>query len=503
MKKKVCLVILDGWGLGKMDSTNAIYAAKTPVTVGLSAHYPQAKLRTDGENVGLPEGQMGNSEVGHMNIGAGRIIYQDLVKINRTIKDKSFFENQEILKAFHNASRNSGRLHLLGLVSDGGVHSHLSHLLALVEISKQFPQVPVAIHVITDGRDTDPMSGRSFVQIVESALHNTNCFIASVIGRYYAMDRDKRWERVKYAYDLYVNGSGDTFDSACDYLSNCYASGQTDEFILPALSRMAFGKTEINDNDVALFWNYRTDRCREIVSVLSQTDMPELGMKRKACAIYTMTNYDDSFKNVSVIFNKQNLEGTLGEVVSREGLKQLRIAETEKYPHVTFFFNGGQEAVFEGEERILIPSPKVATYDLQPEMSANEITEAAIAFLDRNHPDFVCLNYANPDMVGHTGDFNAIVKAIEFTDYCLGRLLMTGQSLGYSFVIIADHGNADVARNENGSPNTAHSTNPVPIWIVSDGISKVNDGILADVAPTILRLLEIPPPDVMTGISLV
>jgi len=503
MSNKVCLVILDGWGLGKMDSTNAIYQAKTPVTDGLSIHYPCATLRTDGENVGLPNGQMGNSEVGHMNIGAGRVIYQDLMKINRSIEDKSFFANRIILNAFEDASKRSSTVHLVGLVSDGGVHSHLDHLLALIEIAKQFPLVSVAIHVITDGRDTDPMSGKAFVQVVENAVGDTNCFIASVIGRYYAMDRDKRWERVKSAYDLYVNGTGKTFERASDYLSSCYSSGQTDEFILPAISNLMEAKARISDSDVALFWNYRTDRCREIVTVLSQQDMPEFEMKRGSFDIYTMTNYDDSFKDVKVIFNKQNLEETIGEVIALKGLKQLRIAETEKYPHVTFFFNGGQEAVFVGEERIMIPSPKVATYDLQPEMSAYEITAAAIAYLESNSPDFVCLNYANADMVGHTGDFDAIVRAVEVTDHCLGVLLAAGQSLGYSFVVIADHGNADVARNQDGSPNTAHSTNPVPIWILHDGIKEGKDGILADVAPTILHLLGIQPPQAMTGASLI
>ena len=501
MKKKVCLVILDGWGIGKNDSTNAIHSAKTPVTKHLTATYPHATLRTDGENVGLPEGQMGNSEVGHMNIGAGRIIYQDLVKINRSIQDKSFFANEQIRSAFNDASLKNQTLHLIGLASDGGVHSHIEHLLALIHCAKSYPQVKVALHIITDGRDTDPMSGSAFVRVVEQAVENTNCFIATIIGRYYAMDRDKRWERVKMAYDLYLKGEGTTIQSPSDYLNSCYEKGETDEFVMPAKCIGTDGV--IQSNDVVLFWNYRTDRCRELVQVLSQQDMPDAGMHTIACSMYTMTNYDDTFKNIQVIFNKDNLDSTLGKMISNAGLKQLRIAETEKYPHVTFFFNGGHESVFTGEERIMVPSPKVATYDLQPEMSAKEITREATQYMSNNIPDFICLNFANPDMVGHTGNFEAIVRAIETTDACLGELISVGQKLGYSFIIIADHGNADVARNADGSPNTAHSTNPVPIWVLDDDTRVVKDGILADIAPTVLQLLAVAPPEVMTGKALI
>jgi 2,3-bisphosphoglycerate-independent phosphoglycerate mutase len=501
MKKKVCLVILDGWGIGNMDSTNAVYSAKTPITDQLTCIYPHGLIRTDGENVGLPDGQMGNSEVGHMNIGAGRIVFQDLVKINRSINDASFFDNPQIQRAFNVARERNHTLHLVGLVSDGGVHSHINHLLALIKVAVTYPQLSVALHIITDGRDTDPMSGVAFVKVIEAAIENTNCFIASVIGRYYAMDRDKRWERVQQAYNLYVKGEGKEIQSASDYLTACYTQGETDEFILPAKCMASRG--QIQKNDVVLFWNYRTDRCREIVTVLSQRNMPEFNMNTINCDIFTMTNYDDTFKNVEVIFNKDNLENTLGKVIADAGMKQLRIAETEKYPHVTFFFNGGHESVFEGEERIMVPSPKVATYDLQPEMSAREITEQAIRFMTKNSPDFVCLNYANPDMVGHTGDFDAIVTAIETTDHCLGQLIAEGQKEGYSFVIIADHGNADVAKNSDGSPNTAHSTNPVPIWVLDPSTHQVKDGILADIAPTILSLLGITPPIIMTGKSLI
>lgn len=500
MNKKVALIILDGWGHGRKDNSNAIFMANTPYTDSLYQNYPHAELRTDGENVGLPEGQMGNSEVGHMNIGAGRVVYQDLVKINIEIREKKLQQNATILDAFNYAQQNSKKVHLLGLVSDGGVHSHIEHLLALAELGKTFSDVSTHIHAFTDGRDTDPKSGLAFVQRVEAAVKNSNVHISTVCGRYYAMDRDKRWDRVKLAYDMLVNGEGAHFATASDAITDAYQNNTTDEFIKPAI--IGDGAT-IDSGDVVFCFNFRTDRCREITQALSQVAFDEYNMKPLDLYYVTMTNYDDTFKNVKVVYDKDNLIQTLGEVISNAGKTQIRIAETEKYPHVTFFFSGGREQEFMGETRAMVSSPKVATYDLMPEMSAEGITQKIIDLMLQSPADFICLNFANADMVGHTGDFNAIVKAVETTDKCLLKVVEAGSKQGYSFVVIADHGNADYAVNDDGSPNTAHTTNPVPIWIIDNGVKACSSGKLADVAPTILDLMGIKKPVEMTGSSLI
>jgi 2,3-bisphosphoglycerate-independent phosphoglycerate mutase len=504
MNKRVCLIILDGWGNGDSNTGNAVHMAKTPFADYLSQNYPHATLRTDGENVGLPDGQMGNSEVGHMNIGAGRVVYQDLVKINVAIRSGEFAANEVIQNAFKYANERKKNVHLMGLVSDGGVHSHINHLKALCDIAGQYNSVATYIHAFTDGRDTDPRSGLEFMREIEQHIEGSSVRVASVCGRYYSMDRDKRWERVKLAYDALVHGKGTAFNSAAEVIEKAYAAGVTDEFIEPAVIVDEHEKplASIAPDDVVLCFNFRTDRCREITEVLTQRDMPEHGMSSMQLYYVTMTNYDDSYQRVQVVYDKDNLNLTLGEVLESAGLTQIRIAETEKYPHVTFFFSGGREKEFEGERRIMIPSPKVATYDLQPEMSAQGIADAICAEMKTNPADFICLNFANPDMVGHTGVFTAIVKAVETTDACLKQVVETGLHAGYSFVIIADHGNADYAVNEDGSPNTAHTTNPVPVWIMDAEVKSVHDGRLADVAPSILKLLHIPQPDAMTGQAL-
>ncbi len=500
-KKKVCLIVLDGWGNGQNNSGNAVFMANTPFADYLTKNYPVSQLRTDGENVGLPEGQMGNSEVGHMNIGAGRIVYQDLVKINIAIREETFQKNQVLIDAFQHADKNKVNLHLLGLVSDGGVHSHISHLLALCDLANEYPNVRTFIHAFTDGRDTDPKGGASYLNQVESHVAGSNVSIASVIGRYYAMDRDKRWERVKRAYDLLVKGKGEKFTSSADVMAASYSDDITDEFVEPSVIKGSDGKpiAVLKENDVVICFNFRTDRCREISQVLTQQAFPDQDMLPLNLYFVTMANYDETFKNVHVVYDKDNLRMTLGEVLEKNKMSQIRIAETEKYPHVTFFFSGGREKEFEGERRIMIPSPKVATYDLQPEMSAAGITEAICAEMKNNPPDFICLNFANPDMVGHTGVFSAIVKAVEATDANLKQVVETGIEYGYSFIIVADHGNADYAINDDGSPNTAHTTNPVPVWIIDKHILTVHNGILADVAPTVLRMLGLEKPEVMTG----
>jgi 2,3-bisphosphoglycerate-independent phosphoglycerate mutase len=500
MNKKVALIILDGWGHGKKDKSNAVYAANTPFTDHLYSRYANAELRTDGENVGLPEGQMGNSEVGHMNIGAGRVVYQDLVKINIAIREGEFQQHPTFQSAFEYANREKKKVHLLGLISDGGVHSHIDHLVALTSIAMHFPSVKTCVHAFTDGRDTDPKSGLSFIQEFEKRNESINTRIVSVCGRYFAMDRDKRWERVALAYKLLVAGEGEKFDSASAAIKAAYDNGITDEFIKPAI----IGAEEIiEEGDVVICFNFRTDRCREITEALTQQDFPDFGMKKMSLKYITMTNYDDTYQNVEVVYDKDNLVKTLGEVVSDAGKTQIRIAETEKYPHVTFFFSGGREAEFEGERRAMVSSPKVATYDLQPEMSAFGIVDTIIKTTDEYPADFICLNFANPDMVGHTGVFEAVVKAVETTDTCLKMVVENLSAKGYSFVVIADHGNADYAVNEDGSPNTAHTTNPVPIWIIDNDIKKCASGKLADVAPTILEMMGIKKPVEMTGSSLV
>jgi 2,3-bisphosphoglycerate-independent phosphoglycerate mutase len=498
MSEKAALVILDGWGIGRHDRSDAIWNAKTPFTDMLWDTFPHASLRTDGEHVGLPEGQMGNSEVGHMNIGAGRIVWQMLVRINKAFSDGSISENTMLQKVF----ACKGNLHLMGLVSDGGVHSHIDHAIALGKMAAEAGVKNVFIHAFLDGRDTDPKSGLNFIKRLQNELNGTGVTLSTAVGRYYAMDRDKRWERVKKAYDLMVNGVGEYVASAEAGIAAQYEAGITDEFMEP-LRFLPGSEGLICEGDTVLCFNFRTDRGRQITRALSQENFPDQGMRALILDYFTLTEYDETFKIAGVIFENQNLTDTLGDVLSGAGKTQLRAAETEKYPHVTFFFSGGREEPFLGEERIMAASPKVATYDLQPEMSAHELTQNAIAFLEEKQPDFICLNFANPDMVGHTGVFNAIVKACETVDDCLRRLVEVGLKHQYHFLIIADHGNADMAVNEDGSPNTAHTTNPVPCWLVSQTINPhLHNGILADVAPTILKMMQLPQPTAMTGRAL-
>ncbi len=500
-KSKVLLMILDGWGIGNKEKSDVIYNTPTPNIDRLTAKYPNAQLITCGENVGLPEGQMGNSEVGHLNIGAGRIVYQDLVRINKDIKENRLAQMPVLVNALQYAKQNNKAVHFIGLVSDGGVHSLDKHLYKLCDITKDYNIEKVFIHALTDGRDTDPQSGLGFVKNLEEHLKTSNGIIASLIGRYYTMDRDKRWERIKEGYDLMVHGKGKPTTSIVKAIEESYVQGVTDEFIKPIVRVDAEGKPVglIREGDVVIGFNFRTDRLREITIALTQKDMPEFGMQTIPLHYVTMTRYDDTFKNVHVIYEKDNLVNTLGEVVSNHNLKQLRIAETEKYAHVTFFFSGGREKEFPGESRIMIPSPKVATYDLQPEMSAPLIKDAIVAELQKKTHDFICLNFANGDMVGHTGVYSAIQKAVQTVDTCAGEVVDAAVANGYEVVIIADHGNADYALNPDGSPNTAHSLNPVPIILVSDRFKKVDSGILSDVAPTILTMMGLPIPQEMTG----
>lgn len=499
MSKKVGLIILDGWGIGDKSKSDAIFHANTPFMDSLLSTYPNATLLTSGENVGLPEGQMGNSEVGHLNIGAGRIVYQELTRINKSIREGEFFENPTLISAFEKAKSSGKAIHFMGLVSKGGVHSSQEHLYALCEMSEKYGIENSFIHAFTDGRDCDPKSGLGFIKELEAKIDGTSTKIASVIGRYYAMDRDNRWERIKKAYDVMVRAAGKSFVSGSAAIEASYNSGTTDEFIEPCLID---ANGTIKEGDVVISFNFRTDRPREISIALTQKAFDEYEMKPLKISYFTMTNYDKTFQNVEVIFEKENLTKTLGEVVSESGLTQVRIAETEKYPHVTFFFSGGRELPFEGESRLLINSPKVATYDLQPEMSAPEVRDAIMEEMKSNQPNFICLNFANPDMVGHTGDYNAIQKAVETVDTCLKSVVELGRTLDYEFVIIADHGNADYAINADGTPNTAHSLNPVPVVFVSEEKVELNDGILADVAPTILSRLGIAQPKEMTGSSI-
>lgn len=504
-RKKLALIILDGWGKGDHSKADAIFNAKTPFIDSLLKKYPNSELKTSGKDVGLPAGQMGNSEVGHLNIGAGRVVYQDLVRINKAIEDGSFAKNKTLNQALAYAVENNRALHLMGLVSDGGVHSSQEHLHALCEIAGKKGVKSIFIHVFTDGRDTDPKSGLGFVENLEKICKKTGAKIATVVGRYYAMDRDKRWERIRWAYDLMVRGKGRPAHSAAEGIIRSYKEGDTDEFIKPVLiiNEKFEPVGQINTGDVVICFNFRTDRCREITLALTQRDFPEQEMEKMNLYYVTMTRYDDTFKNVHVIFEKDNLNNTLGEILSKAGKTQLRIAETEKYPHVTFFFSGGREEPFEGESRKMIPSPKVATYDKKPEMSALEVTKATIKEIEKNAPDFICLNFANPDMVGHTGVYKAIVKAVETVDACTKKVVEAGLKKNYSFLIIADHGNADYAINADGTPNTAHTTNPVPCIVISKGIKKAKNGRLADIAPTILKLMELKKPKEMTGKELV
>lgn len=504
MSKRVLLAILDGWGLGKSPTADAIAQAKTPFVDGLFAKYPHSTLVTFGEQVGLPEGQMGNSEVGHMNIGAGRVVYQELTRIDVAIRNKELHQNETLLEALNYAKNKKKNVHLIGLVSDGGVHSHITHLKALCDICEEQELEKVFIHAFTDGRDCDPKSGVAFLKELEKHIEGKNITIASVIGRYFAMDRDKRWERVKKAYDLLVKGQGNSFDLASEGISNSYENGVTDEFIEPFF--VGQQANTIENEDVVISFNFRTDRPREITEALSQKDFPDFDMKKLNLRYVTMTRYDDTYNGVSVIFEKDDLKNTLGEIIAAENLTQVRIAETEKYPHVTFFFSGGREEPFIGEYRILIPSPKdVPTYDLKPEMSAEGITEAMLAYMQEAMPNFICLNYANTDMVGHTGVFSAAMKAAEMVDNCTERLVRKALSLDYECIIIADHGNSDFMVNEDGTPNTAHTMNPVPCIFVSNKAQgkTIKDGKLGDIAPTILALLGINPPSEMTGMNLI
>ena len=493
---------MDGWGLGKVKSSDAIQNAKTPFVSSLYDKYPNSTLITCGEAVGLPEGQMGNSEVGHLNLGAGRIVYQELQRINVAVRDGSFAKNEELLKSIRFAKENNKPLHLLGLVSDGGVHSHINHLKAIIDVCKREKLDDVFIHAFTDGRDTDPKSGLGFIKDLQSHLNKSVGKIASVSGRYYAMDRDKRWERVKLAYDALVNGEGDKATDAVQAIENSYKKNITDEFIKPCviLDEGQQPLAEIKDGDVVICFNFRTDRCREITQVLTQIDQPDFGMKKLSLDYTTMTEYDQSFKNIHIVFCNDNLNNTLGELLEKHHLKQIRIAETEKYPHVTFFFSGGREIPFEGEKRILIPSPKVATYDLKPEMSAYEVTDALLPEIKNKTADFICLNYANADMVGHTGVWEAAIKAVETVDTCVEKVVTAGLENGYTSFVTADHGNSDYMINEDGTPNTAHTLNPVPFFIVdSEWKGKIRPGKLGDVAPTILTMLDIEIPGEMTG----
>ncbi len=497
-------MILDGWGKSPDPKVSAIDNANVPFINSLYTKYPNAQLRTDGLNVGLPEGQMGNSEVGHMNLGAGRIVYQDLAKINLAVANKTMSQEQPLIDAFTYAKTHNKAVHFLGLVSDGGVHSHTSHLRGLIDASQAFGLSKVYVHAFTDGRDVDPKSGKGYIQDLENYLQNTSAKIASVVGRYYAMDRDKRWERVKLAYDLVVNGIGKHSPNIVQSITDSYAENVTDEFILPivAVNENNNPVATIQNDDVVVFFNFRTDRGRELTEALSQKDFHEQNMHKLNLYYVTMTNYDDTFENVHVIYDKDNITETLGEVLEKHNKTQIRIAETEKYPHVTFFFSGGREIPFRGETRILRNSPKVATYDLQPEMSAYELRDALVPELKKGDVDFVCLNFANGDMVGHTGVMAAAIKACEAVDACVKDVVTAALENNYTTIIIADHGNCETMINPDGTPNTAHTTNPVPIILVDPELKQVKNGVLGDIAPTVLELMGIEKPAVMTGKSL-
>ncbi len=504
MSKKVILMILDGWGKSPDPKVSAIDNARVPFIKSLYTRYPSAELRTDGLNVGLPEGQMGNSEVGHMNLGAGRIVYQDLAKINLAVQHHTLKEEPVLKEAFAYAKAHNKPIHFLGLLSDGGVHSHTSHLMGLLEAAEEAGLDKLFVHAFTDGRDVDPKSGAGYVRTLVDALSGTPAQLASIIGRYYAMDRDRRWERVRLAYDLLVNGKGTPSLDAVKSVEESYAAGVTDEFIQPIVMTGADGQplATLQPDDVVIFFNFRTDRGRQLTEVLTQWDCHEQNMHTVPLYYVTMTNYDESFHDIKVIYNKDNITMTLGEVLEKYGKKQIRIAETEKYPHVTFFFSGGRELPFEGESRILCPSPKVATYDLQPEMSAYELADALVPELEKKEVDFVCLNFANGDMVGHTGVWEAAIKACEAVDACVEKVITAALANGYTTIVIADHGNCDTMVNPDGSPNTAHTTNPVPIILVDPERTSIKSGVLGDIAPTILELMGIPQPDVMTRHSL-
>lgn len=503
--KKAILLILDGWGYGNHDKSDAVSAANTPFFDHLIKAYPNSKLQASGEAVGLPAGQMGNSEVGHMNLGAGRVVYQELGRINKAVTENELNENPVLKAAFNYALNSNKNVHFIGLLSNGGVHSHINHLKGLCDAAKANHVKNVFIHAFMDGRDTDPASGLQFIQELNAHLEHSAGTIASAIGRYYAMDRDNRWERVKLAYDLMVHGTGKPSNNISESIQQSYDAGISDEFIDPIVKTdndgIPVGKIE--QGDVVICFNFRTDRGREITSALSQQSFPEYNMQALDLYYVTMTTYDETFKNVHVIFTKDDLNQTLGAILEQNHKNQIRIAETEKYPHVTFFFSGGREREFNNEKRILIPSPKVATYDLQPEMSAAQIADSICPELESGWPDFVCLNFANPDMVGHTGVFSAVVKAVETVDRCLEQVVKCGIKNGYSFIILADHGNADYMINEDGSPNTAHTTNLVPCILIDEDYKHIKDGKLGDIAPTILKLMNIKSPEIMSGEVLV
>ena len=497
--KKVILVIMDGWGIGQNKESDAIQNAKTPFVSSLYDKYPHTTLTTCGRAVGLPEGQMGNSEVGHLNLGAGRVVYQELERINVAIENGEFEKNPSLLQSLNYAKENNRPLHLLGLVSNGGVHSHINHLKALTTICQKHGLENVYIHAFTDGRDTDPKSGLGFLEDLQKHLDKTTGKISTITGRYYAMDRDKRWERVKVAYDALVHRKGEVTTNIFSTIANSYENDVTDEFLKPIINAEA-PDSEIMDGDAVIVFNFRTDRCREITEALTQKAFPEYDMKPLKLDYTTMTLYDHTFKNIRIIFQKDDLINTLGEVLQANHKKQIRIAETEKYPHVTFFFSGGREVPFEGENRILIASPKVATYDLKPEMSAFEVTEALLPEIKNKTADFICLNYANADMVGHTGVWDSVIKAVETVDQCVKEIVTTGLENGYTIFLTADHGNADYIVNEDGSPNTAHTKNPVPFFIIdNEWRGKIEPGKLGDIAPTILTMMKLPIPKEMTG----
>ena len=502
-KRKIALVIMDGWGLGKVKSSDAIQNAHVPFVDSLYDKYPHSTLVTCGEAVGLPEGQMGNSEVGHLNLGAGRIVYQELQRINVAINENQFQEHPKLIAPIQYCIDNQKTLHLLGLVSDGGVHAHINHLKSILSVCAKMKLTNVLVHAFTDGRDTDPKSGVKFIQELQEHINKTTGAIATVTGRYYAMDRDKRWERVKIAYDGMVLAKGHKTANFIESIQEGYEKNITDEFITPLINER-LENTAIKNDDAVICFNFRTDRCREITEVLTQQDMPEFEMKKLPLHFTTMTQYDQQFKNISVIFENDDLKNTLGEVLALHHKSQLRIAETEKYPHVSFFFSGGREKPFENEKRIMIPSPKAATYDLKPEMSANELTEAVINEMNQSKPDFICLNFANADMVGHTGVWNAVIKAVETVDACVKQVVNTALENDYTVFLTADHGNADYEINEDGTPNTAHTLNPVPLFIIDKKWNgKINSGKLGDIAPTILWMMQLPIPNEMKGNILV
>ncbi|WP_034888977.1 2,3-bisphosphoglycerate-independent phosphoglycerate mutase [Gillisia sp. Hel_I_29] len=505
MNKKVILMILDGWGVTQDPKISAVAQAKTPFFNSLLEKYPNGELLTHGMNVGLPEGQMGNSEVGHMNLGAGRIVYQDLAKINLAVKNNSLIEEPVLEQAFNYAKTNNKPIHFMGLLSDGGVHSHINHLKGLLSAAEKFGVKEKYVHAFTDGRDVDPRSGKGFIADLDDHLNKTNSKLASIIGRYFAMDRDNRWERVEKAYDLIVKGEGEKTQDALQAIQNSYDKDVTDEFIEPIVLTDSNGNpvATLKDDEVVIFFNFRTDRGRQLTEALTQEDYSEYEMKTMPLYFVTLTKYDDTFNNINVVFSKDNIKTTLGEVLEYTGKSQIRIAETEKYPHVTFFFNGGREKPFKGEKRIMVNSPKVATYDLQPEMSAYEIRDKIIPEINSGDPDFICLNFANPDMVGHTGVMEAAIKACEVVDECAKDVVEAAIENDYTVIVIADHGNSEVMINPDGSPNTSHTTNPVPFIMVDKDIKSIKDGKLGDIAPTILELMGITKPELMTQKSLI